>query len=1132
MTAFQTRALLSAIILAVISSICIAQVEQGSITGAILDQTRASIPKVTVTATNVATQVVAKTETNDDGYYKIPYLTPGRYAITAEKTGFAPARVTDITLMVGSTATINITLKAGTVHEEVTVASNSVLLEQQSSSLGYVAQTQQIIELPTGRNPYNLALLAPGTLPTVGGAPAGTGPIVNGGRSNTSNALVDGQTTLSTAGNDPAYVPPMETVAEFRFITNNFSAEYGRSTNSIVTVASRSGTNDLHGAAYEFFQNNKLNANGWTNNRNGLKINPVRNNQYGIALGGPVYVPHLYDGRNKTFFFLNWEQNDNRSPDNLTATVPTAAQRRGDFSQTFTNSGARVLIYDPLTTVPNPASPGNYIRTAFPGNQIPADRINPITANLLSFYPLPNLPGLTNNYVQPDTRSSDQYKYYGRLDQNFGEKNRLFFRYGFNLNATHSGFSNIAFPEEGTSAQFSNIRTTGWSTILIDTKVFTPNLIGEFRLGYTRYLIIQTPRSVGFNLASLGLPQYLTSQPGATLFPEIDVTGESSIGPQRASWDTDSENTAEWQAHLTWSHGAHAVKSGFDMLIPAFNTFRPDFPAGNFAFSTAFTQGPDPLVASATAGQGLATLLLGAPSGGSYTVGPSLAAIQKSYNAYVQDDWKVTRDLTLNIGVRWEYQTPWTERYNHLAYFNPAMIDSITGRPGVLSFVDSSNRYQSDPHRTDFAPRVGLAYHFAKNTVFRGGYGWFFAPGSGGIGASPGDLGSGSQASTPVFLGPVQAAPNTPPPGSSIANPFSTGLTAYPNTLIGGGIGAVFRNWYTPMNQDWNANIQHTVKGVLIEAAYIGSRGEHIWANMNADAANPIFESLGSQLNALVPNPFFGKITTGSLSGPTVRQSSLLLPWPQYTGITCIRCSRGDSVYHAATLRVEKRMSHGLMFQSSYTFGKLIDDVPERFASAGSTSIDPYNLRLSRSVSDNNRAQVWVSNFIYELPFGHGKKFLSKGIGGMILGNWQATGILTVETGTPIVIAAPSQTQLPGVSSYAVRTKNPNLPSGQRSLNEWFDTTAFGVAPLYTLGTDSRTQPNLFTPGVGNLALALSRSQPIRENVRLQFRAEMYNATNHTNFSGPSNSVTSANFGQITSAAGGRTVTLALRLSF
>ena len=1124
--------LLGILFVAISSFICVAQVEQGSITGAVIDQSGASIPKVAISATNMATQVAAKTETNDEGYYKLPYLPPGKYAIVAEKQGFAPARVTDISLMVGSTATINISLKMGSVHEEVTVTASAVLLEQQSSSLGYVAQTQQIIELPTGRSAYSLALLAPGTLPTVGGSPAGTGPIVNGGRSNTSDALVDGQTTLSTTGNDPAYVPPMETVAEFRFITNNFSAEYGRSTNAIVTVASRSGTNQLHGAAYEFLQNNKLNANGWTNNRNGLKINPVRNNQYGIALGGPVYIPHKFDGRDKTFFFVNWEQIDNHSPDNLTATVPTAAQRTGDFSQTLTNSGALIQIYDPLTTVANPSSPGNYIRSQFPGNQIPASRINPISANLLQFYPLPNLPGITNNFVQADTRVSDQFKYYGRVDQNFGDKNRLFFRYGFNLNPAHSGYTGIAFPEEGTSGAYESMRTTGWSTILSDTETLTPNLIGEFRLGYTRYLVTETPRSAGFNLAKLGLPSYLTGQPGATLFPEIDVSGESSIGPQRASWDVDSENTAEWQAHLTWSHGAHAIKGGWDMLIPAFNTFRPDYPAGNFSFSTAFTQGPNPSVASATAGYGIATLLLGAPSGGSFTVGPALAAIQKSYNAYIQDDWKVTRNLTLNIGARWEYQTPWTERHNQLAYFDPNAKDPITGLPGLLSFVNSSNRYQSDPHQTDIAPRLGLAYHFAKDTVFRAGYGWFYAPGSGGIGASPGDLGSGSEASTPVYLGPTQAAPNTPPPGTSLANPFATGLLPYPNTLIGNGIGAVFRDWYTPMNQAWNANIQHTFKDLLVEVAYVGTRGEHIWGNLSIDAANPMYESLGAQLNALVSNPFYGKITSGSLSAATVRQSSLLLPWPQYTGITCTRCSHGDSSYNAVTLRVEKRMSQGLTFQSSYSFGKLIDDIPERFASGGSTTIDVYNLKLSRSVSDNNRAQVWVSNFIYELPFGHGKQFLSKGIAGMILGNWQASGILTVETGTPTVISAPSETQLPGIGSYAVRTTNPNLPSGQRSLNQWFNTAAFAVAPLYTLGTDSRTEPNLFNPGVANLALGLSRFQPIRENMKLQFRAEMYNATNHTNFSAPSNSVTAANFGQITSAAGGRTITLALRLSF
>jgi len=408
----------------------------------------------------------------------------------------------------------------------------------------------------------------------------------------------------------------------------------------------------------------------------------------------------------------------------------------------------------------------------------------------------------------------------------------------------------------------------------------------------------------------------------------------------------------------------------------------------------------------------------------------------------------------------------------------------------------------------------------------------FFLPGSGGIGASPGDLGSGSQTSTPVFLGPPQSAPNTPVPGASLANPFVAGLIAFPNTLVGNGINAVFPNWVSPFNQQWNANIQRTVfKNFLIEASYIGSRGEHIWTNIQQNAANPQFFSLGSQLNALVPNPFFGIIQTGSLSTATVRQNQLLTPYPQYTGVSQIRASVGDSVYHAFTLRVDKRMSHGLQFQAAYTFGKLIDDVQERF-SGRSSFIDPYNLRLSRSTSDLDRSQYFVTNFIYELPFGYGKHWGTKGFAGKVLGNWQVSGITTVETGQPVVITGPNNTQLPGISAYALRLRNPNLPSGQQTIDRWFDTTAFASAPLYSLGTDSRTEPNLRNPGLLNVDLGLSRSQPITESVRLQFRAEMFNATNKVNFSAPSASVTASNFGQITAAGGGRTVQLALRLTY
>jgi Carboxypeptidase regulatory-like domain len=1111
--------------------VCFAQVEQGAITGAVVDPTGASIPKAKVTATNQATGTVATTETTDDGYYKIPYLPAGKYKLTVGKDGFAINRVTDVPVQVGQIATIDVTMKPGSVHDEITVTSNAVMIDQVSSSLGYVTGATQILELPTNRSPYSLAILSPGVINT---GNTGTGPIVNGGRSNTTAILLDGQDTRNNSTLDNAYTPPQETVQEVRFITNSFSAEYGRSNGGVLVAAGKSGTNLIHGSVYDYLKNDKLNANSWSNNKNNVLRGRQRHNEYGFSISGPVYIPKVYNGKNKTFFFFNWEQINDHGVATPTANVPTDLQRAGDFSQTFTSSGALIQIYDPQTTVADPTRSSGYSRSVFPGNVIPANRIDPIMKKVLGYYEEPTLalsPTLGTNWSKNFPLTTHQNKYFTRVDQNFGDKNRLFFRFGYQVSPQTSPYTNIAFPGEGTNGG-GNQRTTAYSYALSDTETFLPTLIGEFRFGYTRPLIQLTPLSVGFDITKLGLPQYLKNVAADALFPEIDITDLTTLGPQRASHDIDAENTPEVQAHFTWLKGAHALKTGFDLLFCQFNTFRPDFPSGDFGFTRAFTQGPDPASASATAGYGLATALLGAPTGGQFTIGPSLALLQTSYNWYLQDDWKVSRTLTVNLGVRWEYQTPWKERYNHLAYFDPSATDPITGLKGVLTSTTGSHRYPSDTQKTDWAPRVGLAWTFMRNTVFRAGYGIFFAPGSGGIGSSPGDLGSGSETSTPVYLGQAPAAPNTPVVGGSLADPFVTGLLPFPNSLVGNGITAIFPAWVTPKNQMWNANIQRSfLKDFIVEAAYVGSRGEHLWNNFTRNATFPQYLSLGSQLNSLVPNPFYGKITSGSLSAQTVRMGALLAPYPQYSGVSQLRGSVGDSVYHGLTLRAERSFSHGLMFQASYTTAKLIDDVNERFV-GGANYINPYNLNLSRAISAADISQRFVANYVYELPFGHGKQYFSHGIGSWILGNWQTTGIVTFQTGTPISIGA--SCTFPGVSGlgcYANKLKDGNLSSGQ-SMNQWFDTTAFANPAAYSFGTASRTEPDLRNPGTISWDSGMSRWQPVRERMRLQFRADMYNILNHPNLGAPSTGITSSTFGQITSKSGNRTITMALRLEF
>jgi hypothetical protein len=1119
-------------LLILLSGFALGQVEQGNITGTVTDESGAVIPGAKVTVTNANTGVRTTTRTNESGLYRVLYIPTGQYSIEVEKEGFSRSNVTGIGLKVGLTATVDITLKTGTVQQEVTVTAAAVQLEQETSSLGNVITTRQIIELPLlGRNPYNLVLLAPGVMPKGG---AGAGPIINGGRSNTSEILLDGAETRNSTTNDIAYTPSLETVQEFKVYTNSFSAEFGRSGGGAITVATRSGTNDVHGALYEFLRNDKLNANSWANNRVGLPRNAFRRNEYGVAIGGPILLPKIYDGRNRSFFYFNWEQVPQRSPDNILVTVPTALERQGDFSRTVNNAGQRIVIYDPATTRTDPARAGQFIRDAFPDNRIPANRIDPIARKILDFYPMPNRDTLVQNYVQNNSRVNDTDKLFFRFDQSVGEKHRLFLTTGLQDNTQFTPGINVAFPGEGVNGEQGQIGRKSLSAVLSDTILVTPALVGQMRLSTTRAVIETQPRSVGYDFTQLGFSQSLKDRAQTLLFPRIAPTDVAALGPDRASFFTDAEQNIDAQGQFTWMHGSHSVKTGANYTFQTFNVFRPERPSGLYEFSRIFTQGPTPTTSNALAGHGVATLLLGLPTGGQFSQDPSLATSQKYYAAFIQDDWKALRNLTFNLGMRWEYQSPWEDRFDQLGYFDPDAIDPLTKQKGVLKFTgqDGNPRFQSDPDKNNFAPRVGLAWQFAKNTVFRAGYGLFYFPGSGGVGAGASDLGSGFLAQTPLFLGAPPAAPNTPPAGASLANPFTAGFFEAPFTGVGGSISTAFREWVTPFNHHWNANFQRTVtRDLLVEVAYVGSRGQRIWINRSRTAVDTSYLSLREGLDELVPNPYLGVITSGPLSVATVRRSQLLQPFNHYTGINRFRDAVGDSIYHAFTLRVDKQLGHGLSAQASFTAGKQIDNVQERF-SGRSSFIDPNNLSLSRSIGEYDRPQYLIANFVYDLPFGPGKAWLNHGIGSHILGRWQISGIATFAKGLPMVITGPNNTRLPGVTAAAVRLRDPVLPDDQRTLDRWFDTKAFEAAPTFSIGNDSRTQPRLRTPGMKTADLMLGRNQPIKERLNLQFRAEFYNAFNTPQFDAPVGNLSAANFGAITGASGTRSIQLGLRLSF
>jgi len=1094
----------------------LAQIEQANITGTVTDASGAAVPGAEITAVHTKTQVAARTRTNDAGVYRLPYLTVGEYELVVEKDGFEKARVSSIGLTVGLTATVNVSLKTGSLQQEVTVLATSLHLEQQTSSLGNTVHSRQILQLPLlGRNPYTLLLLAPGVMPKGG---AGAGPIVNGGRSNTSEILLDGAETRNSTTNDIAYTPPLETVEEFKVFTNSFSSEFGRSGGGVLTAATRSGTNDLHGAAYEFLRNDKLNANGWTNNRVGLRRSAFRRNEYGVAVGGPVYLPRLYDGRNRDFFFFNWERIPQRSPDNILATVPNPLERAGDFSRTETNRGELIRIYDPTTTVADPARPGQFLRQAFPDNRIPAARVDAISRRILEYYPGANRDALVQNFVQNNSRKNETDRLFLRWDHNIGSRQRLFLTFGIQGNEQFTPGVNVAFPGEGVNGEQGKIQSDPIYAVLSDTVTFRPNLIGQFRLSTTRRVIETQPRSAGFDMTQLGFPRSLKDRAKQLVFPRIGPSDVAALGPDRASYFTDAEENREVQGHVTWVQGGHSVKFGGNFAFQTFNVFRPERPSGAYDFARTFTQGPNPTTSSASAGHGAATFLLGLPTGGTFSDDPSLATSQRYYAWYLQDDWKVLRTLTVNLGLRWEYQTPWTDRFDQLGFFDPEFPDPLTKQKGLLRFTgrDGNSRYQSDPDRNNYSPRIGLAWQVMANTVVRAGYGLFYYPGSGGVGAGASDLGSGFLATTPVFLGPPPAAPNTPPPGASFANSFVAGFFTAPFTGVGGGIGSAFREWLTPFNHHWNFNLQRTItRTLLVEAAYVGSRGQHIWVNRSRTAVPASFLSLGPALDELTPNPYFGIIPTGALSVAQVRRSQLLQPFNHYTGVSRFRDAVGDSVYHAFTLRVDKQFGHGLTFQAAFTTGKQIDNVQERFGGRSSFN-DPNNLALSRATGEFDRPRYLVASYIYELPFGPGKSLARSGLGSKVLGRWQVAGITTFGKGLPMVISGPNNTRLPGVSARALRLKDPVLAEAQRTLDRYFDTSAFAPAPTFSMGNDSRTQPRLRAVGINTFDISLSRTQPIRERVQLQFRAEFFNAFNKPQLGEPNSSVTATNFGKRT----------------
>lgn len=1162
------RSLTTLFLAAILSCIqALAQNANGVLDGRVTDASGASIPGAQVVIENQGTGTKQNYLTNADGRFYQGQVLIGTYRVTVQKAGFKKYAESNVNVNVAQTVSLDIHLSVGEITTTVEISASAAQLTTESSSVSTVVGGKAILDLPSsGRNPFSLATLAPGVIP--GG---GTTPWISGGRNASSEITIDGTSVIvpenNVSINDLGYTPIQDSVAEFSIITNALSAEYGRSGGGVINVATRSGTNALHVSAYEFLQNSKLNTNTWSNNRNGAKLAALQQNQFGGTAGGPIWIPKVYDGRNKTFFFFSEQITYARNGTSPSASVPIAAWKTGDFSQLKNGGGQAVTIFDPL----NLDAGGN--RLPFPGNIIPPDRISRVSSGLLKYFPSANATPTNaflyqNNFFTQGKSPFDDLHYDSRLDHNFSSKLRMFVRgsYENGLSPDFNGFGNVASSiGSGPSGTLNTNVASNFIYTLNATTIFNLNV------GYQRKDNFHTPFSQGTCPSTLGLPKELDTIVQNCEFPQITFGGNTAV----SSLGQSSYTTLKFIPYTYTAHGdvtkvfnKHTVKGGYEFRKLFINFRQLGSPDGQFSFGAGYTQQVVNAPASPTQGNGFATFLLGIPGNNGGDLQTTFdAAISSSYHGlYVQDDWKVTPKLTVNLGLRWDVDVPRTERYNRLSYWDINAASPIAGKvpgfpnlKGAMMFVGDgavNGRRQTPTDMNNFGPRIGFAYHFLPKTVFRGAYGILY---SGSVMQAAGTSGSsgteGFQSNTALSAtfdnGKtfVSRFPfdNPFPNGYNLPQGTKAGPYSGPSADLGSSIGdSYFSDYRNPVVQQWNSNIQQEFMGWIFEVGYLGSKGQHlIDGEGNTITYNQLQTSafaLGSQLNAQVPNPFYQIITTpgSSLAQPTVQYKQLLTAFPQYTGVNAFRKPGANSNYQSFTMSANKRFSKGLQAQVSFTGGKLLDDSSQTvtFLGAAGSKQNYYCRKCEKSISAQDVSRRLVGNFNYELPVGRNKAFLAniaKPVD-FILGGWQINGIVTFSKGIPLQINNGANNSQ--INSNGQRPNN-NGQSGEKSgpiadrLLSYFDQSVFSQAGNFTFGNTSRTSPNLRTPGIHNLDFSMFKSFKYRERLSTQFRAEAYNLTNSPTWASPNTNVTAVGtFGTITSANGQRRLQLALKLNF
>ncbi len=1122
-----------------------AQQGRGSISGTITDTLGAAVPGADVRITNTATNAVFSTVTNESGYFTAPALQIGSYSVSVEKRGFKRIQRSGITLQVDQRVLLNLQLDVGAMTESIDVFAQADLVDAGSATVGKVIENRRIAELPlNGRNALALVMLTPGVRSQAGPTNSGfadrgialSAMSINGGPSSLNSFILDGGNNNSAFLADLNVNPTVDAVEEFKVQSNTMSAEFGFTAGGVVNVVTKSGTNEVHGNLNYFIRNDALDA----RRTFAAFREPFRYNQYGGSLGGPVFLPKFYDGRNKTFFFFNYEGWQNRRFQSNILTVPIEEQRNGNFANLFDATGRAIAIFDPATTAANPSG-GGFIRTPFANNAIPNNRLDPVSVAMLQFYPLPNRQpnnAFTNtqNWIGQVAEKRDMNQYTIKGDHRFSDKNSLSVRYLYYKHFNDNGFFS-ALPDPNVRNRLDEY--LNHNTLISNTHTFSPTVINEFRVSVARQAFPFQAFSFGQNWPSkLGLPASFPQETLPRVSNGLRAFGAFTVGLRGGT-------TWQFFDMVTKITGSHTFKVGADVRVQQANNYQREVPSGNFNFAAGLTQNPQ---APVNTGSSFATFLLGDVSSATVTRYAGESEAGKSYSLFFQDDWKVSRRLTVNLGLRWDYQEPPFERNGGQSNFNPFAVNPETGLPGRIEYANVDyGRTFLEPSYNNFGPRVGMAWDMFGNakTVLRAGYSVFypqifyrdfFGNTAGFANTVTNYLPPNNNTNLPAFrFRDGLPFPATEPLGSSLG----------PSFLLSQGVSWDQSNEKVPMSQQWTVSLQRQLPGqILVDMAYSANRGANLVANgYDYNQLDPQYQSLGLALQNQVPNPYRG-LVPGALGGATISRAQSLRPYPYYTGVNVRNPHLGNSTYHGFLMSVEKRLSNGFAILGSYTFAKLMSDsavVPVNFGSvevggAQGYQNGLYDRRSERSVDPTDVANRLVISGIYELPFGRGKAFdPSNAFANKLIGGWQLNAISTMQGGLPLVVRGANNFLANRPNSTGVSAKLSN-PTAER----WFDTTQFVNPPNFTFGNLGRALPDVRSPGIINFDVSAIKDTFLTEGLRLQFRAEAFNVFNKTNLgspgvgfsAGPDGRNQSATFGTITSSRDPRIIQFGLRLVF